>query len=169
MTESGKFILLAEDDAVVAELVMHGLATSEPPPKVVHVRDGLETLNFLYAREQYAHRAPGNPAVVLLDIKMPKLDGLEVLRQIKGDDRLKSIPVVMLTSSQDPGDVRDSYQLGANAFIVKPVEFRLFMEVLRQLDAFWMRINYPPQDAHLMATARSDGHAHQRNDFSIKH
>ncbi len=169
MSDSGRFILLAEDDAVVAELVMHGLATSETPPKVVHVRDGLETMNFLLGREQYAHRSPGNPAVILLDIKMPKLDGLEVLRQIKGDERLKAIPVVMLTSSQDERDVRDSYQLGANAYVVKPVEFRRFMEVLRELDAFWIRINQPPQDVHLMATVPGDQHAHPRDDFSIKH
>jgi hypothetical protein len=134
MTDSGKFILLAEDDAVVAELVMHGLAASEPPPRVV-----------------------------------PRLDGLEVLRQIKADDRLRTIPVVMLTSSQDERDVRDSYQLGANAYIVKPVEFRRFMEVLRELNTFWMRINLPPAECSLAATVSGDDSAHSRHDTSLKH
>jgi CheY-like chemotaxis protein len=169
MTDTGKFILLAEDDAVVAELVMHGLAASEPPPRVVHVRDGVETLDFLFARERHARRAPGNPAVVLLDIKMPRLDGLEVLRQIKGDERLRSIPVVMLTSSQDERDVRDSYQLGANAYIVKPVEFRRFMEVLRQLNIFWMRINHPPSESSLQATMHGEDSAHRPDDISLQH
>ncbi|HUR57786.1 MAG TPA: response regulator [Opitutaceae bacterium] len=169
MTDSGKFILLAEDDAVVAELVMHGLATSDPPPRVVHVRDGVDTLDFLFARERYAHRAPGTPAVVLLDIKMPRLDGLEVLRQIKGDDRLRAIPVVMLTSSQDERDVRDCYQLGANAYIVKPVEFRRFMEVLREMNTFWMRINHPPSETTMMATVPHEGPAHPRDDTSLEH
>jgi two-component system response regulator len=169
MTDSGKFILLAEDDAVVAELVMHGLAASEPPPRVVHLRDGVDTLDFLFARERYAQRPPGNPAVVLLDIKMPRLDGLEVLRQIKADDRLRTIPVVMLTSSQDERDVRDSYQLGANAYIVKPVEFRRFMEVLRELNTFWMRINLPPAECSLAATVSGDDSAHSRHDTSLKH
>ena len=168
MTESGKFILLAEDDAVVAELVMHGFAMCEPPPKVIHVRDGVETLNFLLAREQYAHRPPGNPTVVLLDIKMPKLDGLEVLHQIKSDERLKVIPVVMLTSSQEEHDVRDSYQFGANGYVAKPVEFRRFMEVLRELNVFWMRVNHPPTDLHPTAIS-TEMPSHQRDDFSIKH
>ena len=96
-----KFILLAEDDAVVAELVLHTLATMTPAPKVVHVRDGVEALDFLSIRGPYANRPPGNPTVVMLDVKMPKLDGLEVLRQVKTNERLKASPVVMLTSSQD--------------------------------------------------------------------
>jgi two-component system response regulator len=143
MTE-GKYILLAEDDLVVAELVQHALALNDPAPRVIHVRDGVETLNFLHARERYANRDPTNPAVVLLDVKMPRLDGLEVLRQIKSDERLKTTPVVMLTSSQDERDVRESYARGANAYVVKPVEYRRFATVLRQLEIFWMEINHPP-------------------------
>src|SRR5687768_13146869 len=115
-----KFMLLAEDDAVVAELVLHTLATLTPAPKVIHVHDGVEALDFLFARGPYAHREPGNPAVVLLDLKMPRLDGLELLRQVKTNEFLKSTPVVMLTSSQDERDVRESYLLGANAYVVKP-------------------------------------------------
>jgi CheY-like chemotaxis protein len=144
MSTSDKFILLAEDDAVVAELVLHTLATQTPAPRVVHVRDGVETLDFLYARKQYQKREGGNPTVVLLDLKMPKIDGLEVLRQVKSDEQLKSTPIVMLTSSQDERDVRESYQLGANAYIVKPVEFRRFASVLQQLELFWLGINHPP-------------------------
>ena len=144
MNSPDKFILLAEDDLVVAELVLHTLATMTPAPKVVHVRDGVDALDFLYAREKYAGRAPGNPTVVLLDIKMPRLDGLEVLRHVKSDENLKTTPVVMLTSSQDEGDIRESYRLGVNAYVVKPVEFRKFAFVLQQLESFWLGINHPP-------------------------
>jgi CheY-like chemotaxis protein len=141
---TGKYILLAEDDLAVAELVQHAFATQEAAPRIVHVRDGVETLDYLYARARYEHREPDNPTVVLLDVKMPRLDGLEVLRQIKNDDRLKTTPIVMLTSSQDERDVRESYQLGANAYVVKPVEFRRFATVLKQLESFWLRVNHPP-------------------------
>lgn len=144
MTGPERYILLAEDDLVVAELVMHALSQHDPPPRVVHVRDGVETLDFLYSKGRYRDRTPGDPAVVLLDVKMPKLDGLEVLRQIKSDDNLRLVPVVMLTSSQDERDVRESYALGANAYVVKPVEFRNFVTVLRQLSIFWLQINHPP-------------------------
>src|SRR5688572_21602858 len=99
------FILLAEDDLVVAELVQHTLATITPAPNVVHVRDGVEAMDFLSVRGSYAHRAPGNPTLVLLDVKMPRLDGLEVLRQVKTNEQLKTTPVVMFTSSQDERDV----------------------------------------------------------------
>jgi CheY-like chemotaxis protein len=147
-----KFILLAEDDAVVAELVLHTLATMTPAPKVIHVRDGVEALDFLCARGSYADREPGNPAVVLLDVKMPRLDGLEVLRQIKTNKQLKSTPVVMLTSSQDERDLRESYMLGANAYVVKPVEFRRFAYILQHLEAFWLGINLPPPNQPTLAT-----------------
>ena len=169
---SAKYILLAEDDPVVAELVMHALAASEPPPQVVHVRDGVEALDFLHAREKFAHREGGQPALVLLDVKMPKLDGLEVLRRIKGDERLRFTPVVMLTSSQDERDVRGSYELGANAYVVKPVEFRRFMAVLRELESFWMHTNHPPPEAHGFGLAEPgpDGHfARQRDDYGLAH
>lgn len=145
MTMDGhKYILLAEDDLVVAELVQHALAATSPAPRVVHVRDGVETLDFLYARGAYAHREGPNPTVIFLDVKMPRLDGLEVLRQIKSDERIKCTPVVMLTSSQDERDVRGSYLSGANAYIVKPVEFRRFTSILNDLVTFWLNINHPP-------------------------
>ena len=150
---SDKFILLAEDDLVVAELVLHTLSTMSPAPNVVHVRDGVDALDFLHQRGKYARREPGNPAVVLLDMKMPRLDGLEVLRHVKNDELLKSTPVVMLTSSQDERDIRESYQLGANAYVVKPVEFRKFAFVLQQLQTFWLEINHPPPLTRIMAAA----------------
>jgi CheY-like chemotaxis protein len=140
------FILLAEDDLVVAELILHTLATMTPAPNVVHVRDGVEAMDFLSVRGPYAHRPPGNPGLVLLDVKMPRLDGLEVLRQVKTSERLKSTPVVMFTSSQDERDVRQSYLLGANAYVVKPVEFRRFAFILQHLETFWMGINHPPPE-----------------------
>lgn len=142
-----KYILLAEDDSVVAELILHTLATHTPAPRVVHVKNGVEALDFLYARRQFAGRSGGLPCVVLLDLKMPLVDGLEVVRQVKADAQLKAMPVVMLTSSQDDGDVSRCYQAGANAYVVKPVEFRRFAVILQQLELFWVGINHPPPDA----------------------
>lgn len=144
MTSGEKYILLAEDDLMVAELVTHALSQHDPPPRLVHVRDGVETLDYMYCRARYQNRSPVNPAVILLDVKMPKLDGIEVLRQLKADEALKVVPVVILTSSQDERDVRESYQLGANAYVVKPVEFRNFAAVLRHLEIFWLQINHSP-------------------------
>jgi two-component system, response regulator len=153
MNESGKFILLAEDDAVVAELVMHTLKLHDPGINIVHVRDGVEALDFLHVRDRFVDRAPGNPTVILLDVKMPRMDGLEVLRQLKSDENLKSTPVVVLTSSQHETDIRDSYSFGANAYVVKPVEFRSFATVLQQIEHFWMRINETPPERRPAAVA----------------
>ncbi|MEO5957623.1 MAG: response regulator [Opitutaceae bacterium] len=144
MSAADKYILLAEDDPNVAELVQHALTMDAPAPHIVHVLDGVEALNYLYARGDFAQREPGNPAVVLLDMKMPRLDGLEVLRQIKKDPALKSTPVVMLTSSLDERDVRQSYLLGANAYVVKPIEFHRLIEALKQIEGFWLKSNLPP-------------------------
>lgn len=167
MSDTSKYLLLAEDDAVVAELVIHALTASEPAPRIVHVRDGVEALNFLQARGAYEHRDPANPVVVLLDVKMPKIDGLEVLRQIKTDERLRFTPVVMLTSSHDERDVRTSYEFGANAYVVKPVEFRRFAAVLRDLKSFWMHINQPPPDQHALAAGMSERPS-ERDEFGRK-
>lgn len=153
MNEAGKFILLAEDDLVVAELVVHTLRMHDPTINIVHVRDGVETLDFLHGRGHFEHRDYGNPTVVLLDVKMPRLDGLEVLRQIKSDENLKSTPVVMLTSSQHESDIRESYRLGANAYVVKPVEFRSFASVLQLIANFWLRTNQPAPERHPAAIA----------------
>lgn len=144
MIPMAKYILFAEDDPCVAELVLHLFTRIRSAPHIVHVKDGVEALDFLYAREQYEQREPGCPTVVLLDVKMPRLDGLEVLRQIKSDETLRSIPVVMLTSSQDESDIRTSYELGANAYIVKPVEFHRLASLLTTFESFWMEVNQPP-------------------------
>jgi CheY-like chemotaxis protein len=113
----------------------------------------MEVMDFLCTRGSYAQREPGNPTVVLLDLKMPRLDGLEVLRQIKTHERLRTIPVVMLTSSQDERDVTQSYRLGANAYVVKPMEFGKLAFTLQHLEAFWLDINHPPPDLRSLAIA----------------
>jgi CheY-like chemotaxis protein len=115
--------------------------------EVVVARDGAEALDYLYRRCPYANLPPEDPGLILLDNKMPKVDGLEVLKQIKSDQRLKTIPVVMLTSSREHGDLLKSYHLGVNAYVVKPVEFHEFVKAVRELGAFWGIINEPPPRA----------------------
>lgn len=139
-----KRIVLAEDNANDVELALAALAEINLANEVVVVRDGAEALDYLYRRKAFADRSPGNPAVLLLDLKMPKVDGLDVLRAIKADDVLKTIPVVMLTSSREEQDLVRSYKLGANAYVVKPVDFRGFIDAVRQLGAFWAIVNEPP-------------------------
>lgn len=137
-------ILLAEDSPRDAELVLDALAAHHLANEVVHVRDGAEALDYLFRRGAFAQRANGEPAVVLLDLKMPKLDGLEVLRQMRGDPHLKLIPVVVMTSSREEGDVLRSYELGVNAYVVKPVAFPAFVDAVKQVGAFWAVLNEPP-------------------------
>lgn len=139
-----KRIVLAEDNPNDVELTLAALAEINLANEVVVLRDGAETLDYLFRRNNYAGRAPGNPAVLLLDLKMPKVDGLEVLRELKAEEALKTIPVVMLTSSREEQDLVRSYQLGVNAYVVKPVDFRAFIDAVRQLGAFWGVINEPP-------------------------
>jgi CheY-like chemotaxis protein len=139
-----KRIVLAEDNANDVELTLAALSEINLANEVVVVRDGAEALDYLLRRSEYADRSPGNPAVLLLDLKMPKLDGLDVLRAVKADDTLKTIPVVMLTSSREEQDLVRSYKLGANAYVVKPVDFKGFIDAVRQLGAFWALINEPP-------------------------
>ena len=143
MTEL-KRIVLAEDNPNDVELTLAALGEINLANEVVVVRDGTETLDYLYRRNAYADRAPGNPAVLLLDLKMPKVDGLDVLRVLKADETLKTIPVVMLTSSREEQDLIRSYKLGANAYVVKPVDFKSFIDAVRQLGAFWAVVNEPP-------------------------
>jgi two-component system, response regulator len=143
MTELRR-ILMAEDSANDIELTLAALGEHRLANHVDVARDGEEALDYLYRRGAYAARPPGNPAVLLLDLKMPKVDGLEVLRQVKSDPALKTIPVVMLTSSREEGDVLRSYELGVNAYVVKPVEFADFMDAVRQLGGFWAVINETP-------------------------
>ena len=139
-----KKILLAEDNLHDIDLTLHALSSHHLANQVDVVRDGAEALDYLYRRGQYASLPPEDPGLILLDNKMPKVDGLEVLQQIKSDDRLKTIPVVMLTSSREHGDLLKSYNLGVNAYVVKPVEFHEFVNAVRELGAFWGVINEPP-------------------------
>lgn len=137
-------ILLAEDSARDAEMVLDALATNHLANEVVHVWDGAEALDYLYRRGPFAGRSNGQPAVVLLDLKMPKVDGLEVLRVLKGDPELKLIPIVIMTSSREEGDLLRSYELGVNAYVVKPMKFQEFVEAVKQVGSFWAVINEPP-------------------------
>jgi CheY-like chemotaxis protein len=137
-------ILLAEDSANDAELTLAALADCHLANEVVVVRDGEEALDYLLARNAFADRPRGNPVLALLDVKMPKVDGLEVLRQIKTNANLRTIPVVMLTSSREEQDLLRSYQLGVNGYVVKPVGFADFVSAVRQIGAFWAVLNEPP-------------------------
>lgn len=139
-----KRILLAEDNPRDVELVLDALEEHRLANEVTVVRDGAEALDFLYRRGDYASRPDNLPVVVLLDLKMPKVDGLEVLRQIKSDPKLKVVPVVMMTSSREEQDLVQSYQLGVNSYLVKPVKFQQFVESVKQLSVYWALMNEPP-------------------------
>ncbi|HYR89241.1 MAG TPA: response regulator [Terriglobia bacterium] len=139
-----KGILLVEDSARDVELTLAALLEHNLANEVTVMPDGAEALDYLCCRGKFATRARVNPAVVLLDLKMPKVDGLEVLRTIKSDAQLKSIPVVMLTSSREEADLIKSYEFGANAYVVKPVDFRAFVEAVKHVGVFWAIVNEPP-------------------------
>ena len=137
-------ILLVEDDPKDIDLTLGALEEYNLANEVVVVRDGAEALDYLHARGTYSSRARENPAVVLLDLKLPKVDGLEVLQEIRSDERLKLIPVVVLTSSHEERDMVASYKLGVNAYVVKPVDFHEFVNAVKELGVFWAVINEPP-------------------------
>ena len=139
-----KRILLVDDSPRDTELALNALTQNNLANEVVALRDGVEALDYLYRRGPFADRAAGQPAVVLLDLKMPRVDGIAVLRQIKGDPQLKMIPVVVMTSSREEQDLVTSYQLGVNAYIVKPVKFSEFVEAVKLVGAFWAVINEAP-------------------------
>jgi DNA-binding response OmpR family regulator len=126
------------------ELTLTALEEYKLANEVTVARDGKEALDYLYCRGEFSTRSGGNPAVMLLDLKLPKVDGLEVLQQIRSDERLKMIPVVVLTSSHEEKDVVRSYKLGVNAYVVKPVDFHEFVNAVRELGVFWALINQPP-------------------------
>lgn len=138
-----KRILLAEDNQNDVELTLNALQECRLSNEVEVVHDGAEALDYIYHRGRFASREEGLPAVILLDLKMPRVDGLEVLRQIKSDPDLRHIPVVMLTSSREEKDLLLSYDLGVNAFVVKPVDFDQFVSAIRALGMFWAIVNEP--------------------------
>jgi CheY-like chemotaxis protein len=137
-------ILLVEDDPRDLELTLTALEESKLANEVVVARDGEQALDYLYCRGEFTNRPNDNPAVLLLDLKLPKVDGLEVLQKIRADDRLKLIPVVVLTSSKEEKDMMRSYTLGVNAYVVKPVDFHEFINAVKELSMFWALINEPP-------------------------
>jgi CheY-like chemotaxis protein len=139
-----KPILLVEDNPHDLELTLIALSKSQLANEVVIARDGAEALDYLHRRGQYANRPVGNPAVVLLDLKLPKVDGLEVLKDIRTNSDSRSQPVVMLTSSREEQDLVRSYELGVNAYVVKPVDFTEFVRAIADLGIFWAVLNEPP-------------------------
>jgi CheY-like chemotaxis protein len=139
-----KRILLVEDSKEDIEMTLEGLSEHNLANDVIVVRDGAEGLDYLYKRGKFKDRPSGNPAVILLDVKMPKVNGLEVLKTIKADEKLKIVPVVILTSSREESDLFESYKLGVNAYVVKPVNFQEFIAAIKHLGIFWALLNEPP-------------------------
>jgi len=142
--ETFKRILLVEDDPKDVELTINALSEYCVANEIAIARDGEEALDFLYRRGTFASRLEGNPVVILLDLKMPKLDGIQVLRHLKTDEQMRCIPVVVLTSSREDRDLVECYKLGVNAYVVKPIRFTEFVEAVRQLGIFWALINEAP-------------------------
>ncbi len=137
-------ILLVEDDPKDIELTLAALEEYNLANEIVVARDGAEALDYLYHRGAFKQRPAGNPVVILLDLKMPKMGGVQVLQQIAADEQLRLIPVVVLTSSRESRDLEECYKLGANAYVVKPVRFTEFIEAVKQIGVFWALINEPP-------------------------
>lgn len=137
-------VLLVEDNGNDIELALEVLSDQSFSRDIVVLKDGQQALDFLQRSGTHAERAPGNPILMMLDLKLPRVDGLEVLRRIKADPGLKSIPVVMLTSSREESDLQSSYGFGANAYVVKPVDFEEYSEALRAIGSFWTETNQPP-------------------------
>ncbi|HBN53924.1 MAG TPA: two-component system response regulator [Stenotrophomonas sp.] len=137
-------ILLAEDSPADAEMAIDALRDARLANPIVHVEDGVEAMDFLMRRGAFANREEGLPAVLLLDIKMPRMDGLEVLQRIRGDDELKRMPVVILSSSREESDLARSWDLGVNAYVVKPVDVDQFFNAVKTLGTFWAVINQAP-------------------------
>jgi CheY-like chemotaxis protein len=139
-----KRILLVEDDPNDIELTLNTLEKYNLANETVVARDGIEALDYLYYRDIYANRMKGNPVVILLDLKMPKMDGIKLLQHLNKDDEIKKIPVVILTSSRENRDLEECYKLGINAYVVKPVVFEDFVEAVREIGIFWALINELP-------------------------
>ncbi len=141
-----KKILLVEDSVNDARLTLAALADTGLMNEIVWVKDGQEALDYLFVTGAHAGREPGQPAVVLLDLKLPKLDGIQVLERVKQSDDLRTLPIVMLTSSREEADLMRSYGAGVNAYVVKPVASPEFVEALKKLSLFWALVNHPPPD-----------------------
>jgi CheY-like chemotaxis protein len=139
-------VLLVEDDPVDAELTMRALRKNKLANSVTWVKDGVEALDFVFCRGAYEQRQNYNPKLILLDLKLPKVDGIEVLRQLKSHEATKTVPVVMLTSSAEESDVVKSYKLGVNSYIVKPVDFERFSETVANAGLYWMLMNRAPDE-----------------------
>jgi CheY-like chemotaxis protein len=137
-------ILLVEDDPADAELAMRALRKGKLANHITWVKDGAEALDFIFRRGAHSGRPDQNPRLILLDLKLPKVDGIEVLRQIKGEERTRLIPVVMVTSSAEARDIAKSYELGVNSYVVKPVEFEQFSETVAKAGFYWMLVNKTP-------------------------
>ncbi len=144
-----KRILVAEDDPKDVELTIAALSEHNLANDITVVRDGAEAIDYLYHRGAFANEPNGKPIVILLDLKMPKMNGIQVLQQIKADENLKTIPVVILTSSRESNDLQTCYQLGVNAYVVKPVKFEDFMEAVKEIGIFWALINEPPPEVRI--------------------
>lgn len=142
--ETLKRILLVEDDPRDIELTLNALSEYNLANEIEVAHDGVEALDYLYQRDAFISRPAGNPVVILLDLKMPKLDGIKVLKKLKSDQYMRSIPVVILTSSRETKDLEECYKLGVNAYVVKPVHFSEFIEAVKEVGVFWALINEPP-------------------------
>ncbi|MGV3773537.1 MAG: response regulator [Verrucomicrobiales bacterium] len=152
-----KQILLVDDSVHDRELAIEALNIEKLANEVIALKNGEEALDYLYYRNAFKDRPKDNPVVILLDLKMPKVDGLEVLRQLKGDPNLKTIPVVMMTSSREEQDLMTSYQCGANAYLVKPVKFQEFVEAVKTLGTFWGILNEPPPRINQIKSSQPGG------------
>lgn len=148
-----KRILLVEDSSHDVELILTALSENALANEVIVVRDGEEALDYLYRRGVFRLRMEGNPIVILLDLKLPKVDGVEVLTALRSDPNFRLVPVTVLTSSREEPDLLRCYELGTNAYVVKPIDFREFMEVIKQVGLFWAVVNQPPPDFPQSSTA----------------
>jgi CheY-like chemotaxis protein len=164
-----KIILLVEDDSRDAELATIALEAPELATQVVRVRDGAKALEYLYQRGEFENRPSGNPILILLDLKMPKVGGLDVLKSIKTKECLKQIPVIMLTSSRETTDLVECYKHGANAFVVKPMDFDEFTRAIKQLGIFWLQINESPPGASAKETDISGDVIGMEADDIVRH
>ena len=142
--EELKRILLVEDDPQDVKLILCAFEKHNLANEMAIARDGVEALDYLYRRKMFALRPEGNPVVILLDLKMPKVDGIQVLRELKSDEKMRCIPIVILTSSRESCDMEECYKLGVNAYVVKPVQFTEFVEAAKEIGVFWALVNEPP-------------------------